>query len=88
MPFAAGVNTSLPMSAAGTDWPVVTAVPSSSSAPSAGSVTTVTLASASPSLSVKLKSAAAKVCAVSSSVVTDAANAVGAALAARFTVTV
>ena len=89
MAFPSGVNTRSPIFAAGTAWSTVTAVPSSASAPAVGSVTTLTLASASPpSLSAKLNSSSAKVCAVSSSVVTDAANAVGAALAARFTVTV
>ena len=88
MAFPSGVNTRSPIFAAGTAWSTVAAVPSSASAPAVGSVTTLTLASASPSLSAKLNSSSAKVCAVSSSVVTDAANAVGAALAARFTVTV
>ncbi len=79
MAFAADVNASLPMSAAGTDWPAVTTAPSSASVPAAGSVTTVTLASASPtSGSEKLKSDAAKVYAVSSLVITDELDAVGA----------
>ena len=77
------------MSAAGTTRPAVTAVPSSVNAPAVGSVTTVTLTSASPgSVSAKLNSAAAKGCAVSSSIVTDESAAVGAVLPARVTLTV
>ena len=48
MAFAAGVNASLEMFAAITTCSTTTGTPSSSSAPTAGSVTTVTLASSSP----------------------------------------
>ena len=89
MASAAGVNASLPMSAARIVRPAVTATPWSVSAPAAGNVTTVTLASAAPgSASMKLNSDAAKVWAVSSSVVTEASDADGAVLPARVTVTV
>ena len=74
------------MSTSATTWSTDTAAPSSSSAPAAGSVTSVTLARASPeSVSSKLKSAAAKVYAVSSSVVTVLSALVGALLAALTT---
>ena len=77
------------MSALATDWPCVTAVPSSASVPFAGGVTTSTRArSLSASASSKPKSPARNVYAVSGGVTTFSFDAVGTLFAFRATATV
>ena len=89
---ATGVNVSVPRSSFTIFWFVATAVPSSANFPCAasGTLTAFTafrLSPVSSSLNTPSKSAAVNVSAVSSSVLTDSAFAVGGSFAA-FTVTV